>query len=66
MIHVASNKPRAIIGVHLPMSKGITMPDATAIPNAHFNRDTKSGSVALRQREIGPTAIRNNAGAISG
>ena len=66
MIQVASSNPPATIGVHLPIRRGITMPDATAMPNAHFSRETRSGNVALRQREIGPTAIRNRAGAISG
>ena len=65
-LEVASKSPSAVMTVHLPISSGMTIPDATEMPNAHFNREIKSGSVALRQREIGPTAMRNRAGAING
>src|SRR5215471_2028747 len=65
-IQTANNSPRLARHFQPPMTNGKTTAIIKLIANAHFKRTASSGSLARFQRAIGPTPIRNIAGAISG
>ena len=62
----ARKRPSATRADHLPLASGTMTAQATATPSAHFRRVARSGSSAFFQLAIGPMAMRNTAGAMSG
>src|ERR1041385_6058701 len=65
-IHRASNNPRLASGFHLPRTNGSRIAEITLTIKAQRNRTAISGRLAFFQRAIGPTPIKNIAGAIKG
>ncbi len=63
-IQSARNSPTATSGDHVPIVNGNSTAVTEATMNAHLRRVARSGNCAWRQLAIGPTPIRNVAGAI--
>jgi hypothetical protein len=65
-IQMASSNPRLALQCQPPITKGRITAMTRLRAKAHFSRTANSGSFACFHLAIGPTPIRNAAGAISG
>ena len=65
-IHTANSRPRLARHCQPPMTSGRSTAVTRLNPKAHFKRIARAGSFACFQRAIGPTPIKNIAGAMSG
>ena len=65
-IHIASNRPRLIIGVHSPIVNGNNSAVMAATAKAQRNLTAMSGRLAFFHRAIGPSPIIKIIGTING
>jgi len=64
--HRPSHNPSATSGEKRPITKGMINAVTTETASAQRSLTHNPGSVALFQLAMGPTAMRNTAGAMSG